>query len=170
MEISKGKYEADSQMQEEEFIRLIKMYEADFYRIAYRYMQDENLALDMVSDSVLKAYRAMGSVKEPAYFKTWFIRILMNTCMNEIKKRKRETLGGELLEEVATDAPDVPTSITLHEAIDTLPPTEQTIIALRFFEDMKIESVAQMMELNPNTVKTKLYSALKKLKKMIGEV
>lgn len=49
------------------------------------------------------------------------------------------------------------------------PPREQAVIRLRFFEDMKLEEIAKCTGTNLNTVKSRLYKALKKLKEMTGE-
>lgn len=54
--------------------------------------------------------------------------------------------------------------LDLQKALDNLPPNYRSIIVLRYFEDLKIEEIADILELNVNTVKTRLYSALKKLR------
>ena len=56
-----------------------------------------------------------------------------------------------------------------YDAIGKLSPREQAVIRLRFFEDMKLEEIAQCTGTNLNTVKSRLYKALKKLKEMTGE-
>ena len=56
-----------------------------------------------------------------------------------------------------------------NDAIGKLSPREQAVIRLRFFEDMKLEEIAQCTGTNLNTVKSRLYKALKKLKEMTGE-
>ena len=56
------------------------------------------------------------------------------------------------------------------EMIKSLPDDDKTIIALRFFENMKFREISQILSLNENTVKTKLYKSLKILKaEMEGE-
>ena len=57
----------------------------------------------------------------------------------------------------------------VQDAIGKLSPREQAVIRLRFFEDMKLEEIAQCTGTNLNTVKSRLYKALKKLKEMTGE-
>lgn len=61
------------------------------------------------------------------------------------------------------------TDMDLQDAIDQLPPKYKTLIILRFFEDLKIHEIAAITDLNVNTVKTRLYSALKKLRIEVGE-
>lgn len=59
--------------------------------------------------------------------------------------------------------------IDLYEAIDHLAPKQKTLIILRFFEDMKIEDIAMTLGVNSNTIKTRLYTALKKLRSNMEE-
>ena len=59
--------------------------------------------------------------------------------------------------------------IDLQRALDQLPEKYRTIIVLRYFEDMKIGDIAQILDENENTIKTRLYNALAKLKISISE-
>jgi len=61
------------------------------------------------------------------------------------------------------------TDIDLRKALEELPVEYKSILLLRFFEDLKIEEVAEILDENVNTVKTRLYTALKKLKYKIKE-
>ena len=56
----------------------ILAHQADFYRLAYSYVKDRDAALDVVQESIVKALTKAGSLREPAYVKTWFYRILVN--------------------------------------------------------------------------------------------
>ena len=57
----------------------------------------------------------------------------------------------------------------MYAAIERLDPREQTIIRLRFFQDMKLEEIARVTETNLNTVKSRLYKSLGKLRALTGE-
>lgn len=59
--------------------------------------------------------------------------------------------------------------IDLYEAIDHLAPKQKTLIILRFFEDMKIEDIAITLGINSNTIKTRLYASLRKLRSTMEE-
>lgn len=48
------------------------------YRIAFLYTKNEDDALDVVQDCILKAYESIGKLRKPEYFKTWITRILIN--------------------------------------------------------------------------------------------
>ena len=100
---------------------------------------------------------------------TWFYRILVNTAIDEIKKRKKQQ---ELIpDDYSLDVTNEEwiTGLELYQKVDTLPPKLKTIIILRFFEDKKLSEIAKITKTNENTVKTRLYKALQKLKIQIQE-
>ena len=73
------------------------------------------------------------------------------------------------LPETAAPQGDHAARLDLYAAIDRLDPKEQTVIRLRFFQDMKLEEIAQVTETNLNTVKSRLYKSLRRLRELTGE-
>ena len=61
-----------------------------FYRVAFTYAIDENDALDIVHNTIVKALQQYRTLKNRDYLKTWFYRILINESINFIKKRRKE--------------------------------------------------------------------------------
>ncbi|CAM3224733.1 sigma-70 family RNA polymerase sigma factor [Filibacter tadaridae] len=140
------------------------------YRLAYSYVRNKENALDIVQDAILKALKSIDRLEEIAYLKTWFYRILINTAIDFIRKHQRVTvMDNDILVLHLPGLEDNLTDIDLQKAIDQLPPQYKSIIILRFFEDMKIDEIADIMGLNINTVKTRLYKALKKLRMEVGK-
>lgn len=140
------------------------------YRLAYSYVKNKESALDIIQDSIMKALRSIDSLEQTGYLKTWFYRILINTSIDFIHKNKRMTVvEDEVLDfHLPSHEMDVP-DIDLYEAIDHLAPKQKTLIILRFFEDMKIEDIAKTLGVNQNTIKTRLYAALRKLRTNMEE-
>ena len=140
------------------------------YRLAYSYVRNKENALDIVQDSIFKALKSIDRLEEVAYLKTWFYRILINTSIDFIRKHRRMTvMDEEILSIHLPQLEDEMTDMDLQDAIDQLPPQYKTLIILRFFEDLKMHEIAAVTDLNINTVKTRLYSALKKLRIEVGE-
>lgn len=140
-------------------------YKEVIYRLAYSYVKNPDDALDIVQESIYKAFSSIDCLKEPKFIKTWFYRIVVNTSLDFIKKRKREVLVDKdflINNEVAHT--DIYSDIDLEKALDDLPYDYRTIIVLRYFEDLKISEIAEILDENINTVKTKLYTGLRKLK------
>ena len=147
----------------------IVSHQEDFYRLAFSYVKNRDAALDVVQESIVRALSKSDSLRQPEYMKTWFYRILLNESMNHYRRNKRLVP----LEESAADAPapagDPAERLDLYAAIDRLDPKEQAIIRLRFFEDMKLEEIARITGTNLNTVKSRLYKSLRKLRDLAGE-
>ncbi|AMM56923.1 TPA: sigma-70 family RNA polymerase sigma factor [Clostridioides difficile] len=140
-----------------------------FYRIAYSYTKNEEDALDVVQESMYKALYSVENIKEVNYIKTWFYKILVRTSIDFIRKNRKynNMTDIDLIDE--TGEYDKYTDLDLRRALEELPIEYKSIIILRFFEDLKIEEVAIILDENVNTVKTRLYTALKKLKLKIEE-
>ena len=142
-------------------IEYVRANEAGLYRIAYSYVKDEETALDMVQDAIEKAIKKIYTLKHKEYVKTWFYRILVNRCMDNLKRRSvRQEI---CLEDYLINEEDKE-YIDIYRSIDKLKPKFRTVIVLRYFENMKLEEIAQITDTNVSTVKTRLYKALKDLK------
>lgn len=145
-------------------IETIKTHQEDFYRIAYSYVKNQHDALDIVQTSVEKALRASDRIKEPQYLSTWFTRILINTSIDYLRKRKREVPTDQLEAWMGGQSEEGLDRLDLYDALDALEPEEKSLVVMRFFEDLRFQDMADVLDMNINTVKTKTYSILKKLK------
>lgn len=140
------------------------------YRLAYSYVRNKENALDIVQDAILKALSSINRLEETAYLKTWFYRIIVNTSIDFIRKHQRITvMDDDILSIHLPQLEDDIIDMDLQDAIDQLPPKYRSLIILRFFEDLKIDEIAVVMDENVNTIKTRLYAALKKLRIEVGE-
>ncbi|MCR1874947.1 RNA polymerase sigma factor [Paraclostridium bifermentans] len=136
----------------------------NFYKVAYSYVKNQDDALDIVHDSICKALSKLDSLKDEEAIKPWFYKILINSSIDYIRKNsKYVTLGEELLFE-EYNSNDTYTDIDLQRALEKLPEEYRVIIVLRYFEDMKIDDIANVLSQNTNTIKTKLYTGLRRLK------
>lgn len=139
---------------------LVGQYEK-YYRMAYSYVHSESDAQDIVQEAAYKAIYHAKKLKDPDFADTWICRIVINEAMNYIKKNKKTYVE---LEEVDVGREEVYEDVDLRAAIDRLSPKDKTIIVLRFFEDMSLEQIAEICDENVNTIKSRLYRTLKKLK------
>lgn len=161
-------------MRKKDLEKYIENYVTDYkeviYRLAYSYVRNSQDALDIVQESIYKSFVYMDSLKDPKAIKTWFYRIVVNTSIDFIRKRKREILvDKEFLLNNDTGHRDDYKNIDLETALYQLPHDYRIIIILRYFEDLKIKEIAEVLDLNINTVKTRLYKALEDLKIEIKE-
>ena len=113
-----------------------------YYRLAYNYVHNEADAGDIVQNGAYKAIRSSSDLKEIRYAATWLYRIMLNEIFSFCKQKKTEPL------EEGNDEPHY----------------EDAYVELKYFEDMKLEDIAAIMEENTNTIKSRLYRSLKKLR------
>ncbi|MGN7386397.1 RNA polymerase sigma factor [Sporosarcina sp. SAFN-015] len=161
-------------MTKEEKFELVERYiienQQTYYRLAYSYVKNKENALDIVQEAVFKALRSIDKLEEVNYLKTWLYRIIVNTAIDFIRKHERVSImEDEILESHLPASKNELSDLDLQEAVEHLPPLYKTIIILRFFEDLKLEEIAEITGDNLNTVKTRLYAALRKLRVEMGE-
>ena len=152
--------------------RLIEFIEENqdkLYRIAFSYVKNEDLALDIVQESIEKALRNIKTLKHEEYVKTWFYRILINESLGYIRRNKNTILcqAEDLKDDIEWNDNITIEGIDLYNNIGKLKEKLRTVIILRFFEDLKIEEIARITKTSPNTVKSRLYKGLEELKKLI---
>ncbi len=139
---------------------LIDQYER-FYRLAYSYVHNEADALDVVQESACKAITQCKNLKDTEKLLPWLCRIVVNTSLDLLRSQVKEQPTEELPETATVDKYE---EFDLKEALNRLEPKNCTIIIIRYFEDMKIEDIALVVDENVNTVKARLYRSLKKLR------
>ncbi len=139
---------------------LIENY-AKYYKLAYSYVRNESDAQDIVQEGAYKAILNCSSLKNDACADTWIYRIMINEALTHLRKKKREFIEVDNLPESVTDTYQ---DIDLYHAIEALEPLDRTILTLRYFEELKLEQIARITEQNVNTIKSRLYRSLKKLR------
>ena len=122
--------------QETEVERLLLENYETYYRLAYSYVRQEQDALDIVQESAYKAIRDCKTVRNPDYLATWVYRIVINTALDTVRKRKREELSDTLPEAVWEDSYG---DVDLRGVLERLDDRSRTVVILRYFEDMKLE-------------------------------
>lgn len=145
-------------------------YRENHYRLAYSYVRNVDDALDIVQESILKAISSTDSLKNSNYIKTWFYKIIVNTSLDFLRKQGRTCIAGdEVLNCADIGSVDDYMDFDLQKALDNLPDKYRTIVILRYFEDMKIEEIAEVLAENVSTVKTRLYKSLERLRIKLGD-
>lgn len=141
-----------------------------YYRLAFSYVHNADDAGDIVQNGAYKAIRSSGSLKNQEYAATWVYRIMLNEIMSFF--RQRRTVSVEALEEAGEAEPsgmDTYQDFDLRSALDTLGLEDKLVVELRYFEDMKLEEIAEILNENLSTVKSRLYRSLRKLRVKLSE-
>lgn len=140
-----------------------------YYRLAYQYTHTEEDAYDIVQNGACKALRSCHTLKQPEYAGTWIYRIMLNECFQYLRQPK--TISYEEIQDTNNAETgyqeDRSLNIDLQRAIEALPERDKAIIILKYFEDKKLEEIADILDENFNTVKSRLYRCMKKMRKML---
>lgn len=160
------------QKQNEELIEQIILENYNqYYRLAYSYVHNEADANDIIQNGAYRALRSANTLQQVEYAKTWIYRIMLNEIFRYTKQVKH--ISYEALQEEnnrETDyVEDVYKDIDLERALEELPEKDKAIVVLRFFEDKTLEEIAEILEENISTVKSRLYRSMKKLKILLSD-
>lgn len=134
------------------------------YRFIYSYTRHAEDAMDVIQDSIVKALKAFEKQQFPESLNSWFYKIMVNTALDYLRKNKKIVIYDPDDFEKILESEDTYMNFDLQSAIETLPTELKMIIMLRYFEDFKISDIAQILQQNENTIKTRLYRGLKLLK------
>lgn len=152
------------------FLKLFQPYETEVYRIAYVYVKNETDALDVVQETAYKAFDKIHTLKERQYFKTWLIKIAINSALNLLKQKEKIVLMNEVITESAFEPFSDPTEqILLTQLIDHLTAEEKTVVLLKYYEDLTYTEISKILHIPLGTAKSICYRALKKLRLQIEE-
>ncbi len=133
------------------------------YRLAFSYVKNEHDAEDVVNESVRRALDGIEQLRNDEFLGTWFFRIVINTSNTYLKSKSKLIYLDEIVEDSLT-AEDKYQDTDLYDAIMKLDSKYRIVIILKFYEDMTIERISEILDENISTVKTRLYKALKKLR------
>ena len=147
-------------MTELEYLERAEGARGKLYRAALLTLGSESAAVDAVDEAVYKGYLSYRKLRDPQYLETWLVRILINVCRDELRRRKRE-LAVEELPETAGEEFD---ALPLKEAIRRLPAQLRDVIVLRYFTGLTLEETAAALDLPRGTVSTRQRKALALLK------
>lgn len=137
-----------------------------YYRLAYSYVHNDADAGDIVQNGAYKAIKNSGELQKEEYASTWLYRIMLNEIFRLCGQKKTEELPADAEEPQTEDCYE---DIDLKRALFELPDEERIIVELKYFEDMKLDDIATILNENVNTIKTRLYRSLKKLRIRLEE-
>lgn len=157
----------------EAFYQLILPKQEDFYRIAYSYVKNKEDALDIIHETVYKAFKSLKSLKKPEFFYTWLTRILINTSIDYAKNNWKVlyffTNSLMYSNNFMNYGLNKDEKIDLYSAIDTLKEKYKTVIILKYFNGLTLNEIAEILDTPLGTVKTNLHKALAALRNEMKE-
>ena len=138
-----------------------------YYRMAMSYVHNEADAMDIVQEGAYKAIKNSSSLKETAFAGTWLYRIMLNEVYRFLNDRKMISFEEEVTEKLSYE--DRYENVDLKRALENMSVKDKTVIELKYFEELKLDEIASVLEENISTVKSRLYRGLKKLRIQMQE-
>ena len=150
-------------MDKDFFVKEIEAHSGMLYRVAYTILRNDDACKDALQDTALKAWEKRGTLKELRYFRTWITRILINTCYDTQRKRRR-MVSIEDVPEPQVAAPDISLAI----ALQSLPEKLRLPLVLYYSEGLTYAEIAQTLRLPMATVRGRIHRAKGQLRKELG--
>lgn len=148
---------------------LIREQKEYLYCTAYLYSGNEDDALEVVQETVLRAFRSIRKLKDPAMFRTWITRILINVSKDYYKREQRYAVAAKLQIPQEKSGISQEERLDLYSAIGRLSEKYRTVVILRYFDELKLEEIAYITGVPRGTVSVWLTRARQELRKILKE-
>ncbi len=150
---------------------LFEAYYKRTFSVAYNILRRRENAEDITQDAFIKAFQNLHQLQDKAKFGAWLSVIASNLARNYLKREKKIILSEDLPEISSGAAPDDTEASVLRsleierirKAIRTLPPEQYQVVVLQYYHDLKVEEIADMLNIRTGTVKSRLFRARQKL-------
>lgn len=157
-------------------IRMVmQKYGEPVYWHARRLLVSHDDAQDAVQETFIKVFRSFHSLKEAKALRSWIYRIATNEALRIIERNKTPRLLTESIDDSATDiaAADYTDytdleAVKLQKAILSLPPKQQAVFNMRYYDEMEYQQIAEAMETTVSTVKVNYHLAKEKIIKYMN--
>ena len=149
---------------------LLRRHGSEIHAVAFLIVRNESDAEEVAADTLLTAWRKIGSLRDPEALRPWLLRIATRLALRQQSRSRRLTSAAldPIGVPAAYGAPSLDRAV-LREAIDSLPPRMRAVIALHYMADLPVADVAAAVGRSPNTVKTQLREALAKLREWLAD-
>jgi len=155
------------------FAVLVGRYKDLVFTLALRMMKHTEEAEEAAQDTFVKVYKSLNKFKGDSKFSTWIYRVAYNTCLDRLKKNKRQQYTVEINEYTAHQVKTLDNALdkieakereqAIQDCLALLPSEDSFLLTLYYFEELSLEEIGKIVDLKPNNVKVKLFRSRKKL-------
>lgn len=155
------------------FDELVSRYQRKVAHLAFRYVRNNDVAMDLVQDIFFKIFRNLHNFKGESKFSSWLFRIAVNDCIDHtrrVKVRKEQSLNH--IQEYGFDVVDQNAEAEVsafevederrrvRQALADLPESQRTVVVMKIYQDMTFDEISEILETPVSTLKSRLYKAL----------
>ncbi len=165
------------------YTELVERHRQAVFHVINRIVRNDDAANDLVQETFMKAFSSLASYRSEYRFSTWLYKIAANASIDHLRKKRIQALSLDRPfatedGEVELEVPDYSfhperdlerklTSISIEEAINSLPPKYREVIIYRHTEDKSYEEIADQLSIPVGTVKARIFRARELLKKKL---
>ncbi|MCG1021785.1 RNA polymerase sigma factor [Sutcliffiella horikoshii] len=160
------------------FEAFVHRYHVAIHQYIERLLKDSKKAEDVVQETFIRLLKQLQNKQIPTYPKAWLYRVASNICKDywrSAQYRSEDTAKEEMPVTVDQQASVIEiyerqeTRKEILNSLKNLSETQQQVVTLRFYQDMKLKEIAEILDLPLGTVKSNLFHALKKLKGVLSQ-
>lgn len=156
-------------MNDEEFTRIALKYSDSIFRIAFNYSRNRSDSDDIVQNVLLKYYKCNKEFENEEHIRNWLLRVAVNESkkllISPFKKKviPLDEVGEELTFEHKEES-------DLYYAVMELPSKYRISVYMYYYEDYSVDEIADILNVNPSTIRTQLMRAREKLRSKLQGV
>jgi RNA polymerase sigma-70 factor (ECF subfamily) len=155
---------------------LLRRYLADVYGLTKRLLRESDLAADAAQDAMVNAIRGLSRFRGDASFRTWLLRIAVNTARSAARKRnRRREVDLESMSELPDHGPEPDRSAATRleadraaKMLERLPPKQRLAVTLRIHNGLSYAEVAQVMKSTEGAARVNYHLGIKRLRELLG--
>jgi RNA polymerase sigma-70 factor, ECF subfamily len=162
------------------FGALVRRWERPIYGLTFRMLGHSEDARDATQETFISAYTNLKNFRGDAKFSSWLYRIALNVCHSRLRRRMRrpdasleqqfEDVGFEPVSPTAAVDDDLfgeQVSTHVRKALAAIPAEMRQVIVMKEYEDLKFHEIAEILNIPLSTVKTRMYTGLRELRKRL---
>ena len=151
------------------FLQLMDAMSDHMYKTAFAILKNDEDVADAIQDTIISCYEKLGTLKEPRYFGTWAMRILINASLHILKRR---TPCLDASDDVLSFIPAVDdgfSGMRFKELLAMADSAYHLLLTLYYADGYSIKEIADLLDMNENTVKTRLKRAREQIRRELHE-
>ena len=155
------------------FAKIIDKYQDPILYLAFDYLGNYEEAKDAAQETFIKTFENLQTFNQKSGFKTWLYRIAINTCLDNLRKRKKMQEIKMEIDKTYKDDDDIMDFVlddTFYDALQTLTEKQYTAIIMKYFHEKSTKEISDIMECDIDTVRTHQHRAIQKIRNFYQQV
>ena len=158
---------------------LVDRYKDLVFSLALKMVKNREEAEEVAQDTFIKVFKSLSQFKGDSKFSTWIYKVTYNTCLDRLKKTKREQQVVSIDDFNINQIKSIDNALdkmeeeerekAIQDCINLLSSDDAFLLTLFYFEEQSLEEISKVLGITPNNVKVKLFRSRKKLTTILRE-